>query len=129
MPYLNCKLNIEESEEIANDISEVLLKNTSEILGKKAEVTAINIEFVGNGFWYIGKQKAKDSFFLDIKITEGTNTKEQKQSYIKQVFEDMKNILGELEPASYIVIDDVRSDSWGFDGMTQEMRFLKKEGI
>lgn len=35
----------------------------------------------------------------------------------------MKNILGEIDPTSYIVIDDVRSDSWGYDGFTQEYRF------
>lgn len=46
MPYLNCKLSVDESEGLADKVVSLLLKNTSDILGKKEEVTAINIEFV-----------------------------------------------------------------------------------
>lgn len=79
MPYLNCKLSVEESADIAEQVAKILLKNTSEILGKKAEVTAINIEFVSPKYWFVGNTSNKESFFLDIKITEDTNTKEQKK--------------------------------------------------
>lgn len=123
MPYLNCKISAEESQERATEVAKVLLKNTSEILGKKAEVTAINIEFCSSKYWFIGELNNKGAFYLDIKITKGTNTKEQKASYIKKVYEDMKNILGDIDPTSYVMIDDVEGDSWGYGGKTQESRF------
>lgn len=46
------------------------------------------------------------SLYLDIKITEDTNTKEQKTKYIQKVFDDMSSVIGKLNPISYIVIDD-----------------------
>ncbi len=37
----------------------------------------------------------------------------------------MNTILGELHPASYVVIMDVPADSWGYEGATQEYRYIK----
>lgn len=127
MPYLNCKLSVEESEDLAKEIANILLRNTSEILNKKAEVTAINIEFVSSKYWFIGDTRDKKSFFLDIKITKDTNTKEQKSEYINKVYKDMKSILGDINSTSYIVIDEVPSNSWGYDGFTQEYRFKEQK--
>ena len=129
MPYLNIKISGDESVDVATKVANSFLENTTNILGKKPEVTSINIEFMKPTFWFIGsnsiEQKKCSTFYCDIKITEGTNTKVQKETYVKQCFNDMQSILGELEPASYIVIDDIKGDSWGFEGVTQEYRFIQ----
>ncbi len=41
----------------------------------------------------------------------------------------MTQLLGKLNPASYIVVDDTKGDSWGFDGITQEYRQSQKKTI
>ena len=64
---------------------------------------------------------------MDIKITKGTNTKEQKANYIKKCYKDFQELLGEITPASYIVIDEVDGDSWGFEGLTQEYRYIQSK--
>ncbi len=33
--------------------------------------------------------------------------------------------MGRLNPASYIVVQDVRADAWGYAGETQEYRYIK----
>ena len=68
---------------------------------------------------------SQPSFYLDIKVTEGTNTKNEKARYVQAVFEAMGRLLGELAPASYIVIEEVRADAWGYSGQTQEFRYIK----
>jgi 4-oxalocrotonate tautomerase len=40
----------------------------------------------------------------------------------------MDTLIGPIKPASYIVIDDIKSDSWGFQGSTQEFRFAQNKG-
>lgn len=62
-------------------------------------------------------------------MTDGTNTKKEKAEYIKQVFTDFETILGEVTPASYIVIHDVRADSWSFQDLTQENRFIQSQSL
>ena len=126
MPYINVKLNAKESDEVREKIVAIVLKNTTNILNKKAEVTSVLVEFVSQKSWSIG-EKNSTTFYLDIKITKGTNTKEQKANYIKKCYEDFNKLLKDINPASYIVIDEVEADSWGFEGLTQEHRYIKSK--
>ena len=131
MPYLNVRISSEESPEIAEKIVTALMIHTNKILGKKPEVTSIEINFVSPKQWFVGgtcmSEQNAVTFYLDIKITEGTNTKAEKAKYVKNVFSDMEDIIGPITPASYIVIHDVRADSWGFQGNTQEFRFIQTQ--
>jgi len=133
MPYLNVRIAKEESAGIAEKIVDVLMKHTSEVLGKKPDVTSIDINFVSPASWYVGGEavvtKNEITFYLDIKVTDGTNTKQEKAEYIKKVFADFGSILGPITPASYIVIHDVRADSWGFEGESQEYRYIQSQSL
>ena len=126
MPYINVKLNAKESDEVREKIVAIVLKNTTNILNKKAEVSSVLVEFVSQKSWSIGG-KTCVTFYLNIKITKGTNTKEQKANYIKRCYEDFNELLEEINPASYIVIDEVEADSWGFEGLTQEYRYIQSK--
>lgn len=126
MPYINVKLNTKESDELREKIVDIVLENTTNILNKKADVTSVLVEFVSQKSWSIGG-KNSTTFYLDIKITKGTNTKEQKANYIKKTYKDFYGLLGEITPASYIVIDEIEADSWGFEGLTQEYRYIKSK--
>ncbi len=116
MPYLNVRVSLKESSEIAEKIVAVLMSHTNHVLGKKPEVTSIDIEFVSPERWFVGGSRVSDqnavTFYLDIKITEGTNTKAEKANYVKNVFNDIEAIIGQIAPASYIVIHDVRADTF-----------------
>ncbi len=126
MPYINVKLNAKESDEVREKVVAIVLKNTTNILNKKAEVTSVLVEFVSQKSWNIGG-KTCVTFYLNIKITKGTNTKEQKANYIEKTYKDFNELLEEVNPASYIVIDEVEADSWGFEGLTQEYRYIQSK--
>ena len=126
MPYINVKLNAKESDELREKIADIVLENTTTILNKKADVTSVLVEFVPQNTWIIGG-KTSVTFYLDIKITKGTNTKEQKANYIKKCYKDFQELLGEITSASYIVIDEIDGDSWGFEGLTQEYRYIQNK--
>ena len=126
MPILNVKVSIEKSPEAVAAISDMLLELTSSILGKKREVTAITIQFINPDSWVIVRplsEQHKSSFYFDIKITDETNTKDEKARYIAEVFAGFAKILGELHEESYIYVEDVRAASYGYGGRTQEYRY------
>ena len=133
MPYLNVRVSMKESSDTADKIVAILMTHTNEFLGKKPEVTSIAIDFIRPDLWFVGGTRISEqnavTFYLDIKITEGTNTKAEKAKYVKDVFADIEAIIGPITPASYIVIHDVRADSWGFQGSTQEFRFIKAQSL
>jgi 4-oxalocrotonate tautomerase len=129
MPYLNLKLSISPSAETTERLALVLTDLTAQILRKKREVTSVAIECIQFAQWTIGghslDSKNSATFFLEVKVTEGTNTKDEKAAYVEAVFKAVASLLGETEPASYIVIQEVRADSWGYGGATQENRYIR----
>lgn len=127
MPILNVKVSAKKSPELTRDISELLLDLTTRILGKKREVTAIAIDFVERDSWVVGgellSEQNRNSFYFDIKITDETNTKDEKARYIKEAFAGFERILGNLHEESYIYVQDVKAASYGYGGYTQEYRY------
>lgn len=129
MPILNVKVSASPSAELTQSISGVLLDLTSRILRKKRELIAITIDYVPPAHWVAGgttlAEQKKSSFYFDIKIVDGTNTKDEKAQYISEVFAAFDSLLGELHPESYVYIQDVRAEAYGFGGQTQEYRYIK----
>jgi 4-oxalocrotonate tautomerase len=129
MPILNVKLSAAPSPELITSVSETLLELTTRILHKKRELTAIAIDFVPPEHWVVGGRtlaaQGKRSMFLEIKIVDGTNTKDEKAAYIAAVFEAFARLLGDLHDESYIHVHDVRADAYGFGGQTQELRYIR----
>jgi 4-oxalocrotonate tautomerase len=127
MPILNVQVSATKSPELTKKISEMLLDLTTRILKKKREVTAIAIDFIAHDSWVVGGQllseQKKNSFYFDIKITDETNTKDEKALYIKEAFAGFAEILGNLHEESYIHVQDVKAASYGFGGYTQEYRY------
>ena len=128
MPYLNLNLPVAPSADVSAKAAEVLTQLTAELLGKKPELTAVAITATPPGAWYIGGRAlpaGRSSFYLDIKVTEGTNTKNEKARYVKAIFDAMRTLLGDLAPASYVVIHEMHADAWGYSGQTQEFRYIQ----
>jgi 4-oxalocrotonate tautomerase len=127
MPILNVKVSASKSPQLTRQISELLLELTTRILKKKREVTAIAIDYVDRDSWVVGgrllSEQGKNSFYFDIKITDETNTKDEKAQYIREAFAGFERILGDLHEESYIHVQDVRAASYGYGGRTQEYRY------
>lgn len=127
MPILNVKVAAERSPELTARIAAALIELTSRILKKKPEVTAIAIDYVPPDSWIIGgvplSEQGRTSFYFDIKITDETNTKAEKEQYIREAFVEFERILGNVHEESYIYVQDVRAASYGYGGRTQEYRY------
>jgi 4-oxalocrotonate tautomerase len=129
MPYLNLKLGVDASTELAERAATTLTQLTAKRLGKKRELTSVQVEFVPRAHWFIAgtsvQSGGSSTFYLDVKITEGTNTKDQKAVYMREVFAALESLLGPVQPASYIVLHELRADTWGHAGETQERRYAR----
>ena len=128
MPILNVKLSRPASAELTTQVSEMLLELTSRILHKKRELTSIAIDYVDPAHWVVGgatlAAQGKSSFYFDIKVVDGTNTKDEKAAFIAAVFATMGELLGDLHHESYVYVHDVSATAYGFGGLTQERRYI-----
>jgi 4-oxalocrotonate tautomerase len=137
MPYLDVKicsaLPAGEFDAVAGRLAIELSDLTTKLLGKKHALTAVAVQRIDPGAWFIGAQALAQSgvstFFHEVKVTEGTNTKDEKAAYLKAVYGLFERALGPLHPASYAVIHEVRADAWGYGGETQERRYVRANGM
>jgi 4-oxalocrotonate tautomerase len=100
----------------------------AEFLHKDPKVTAVIVEQVPAEDWFCGGRslaaQGVASFWFDIKITDSTNTKDEKAAFIAQTFDAMQAILGRLHEESYVLVHDVHGYAYGFGGLTQEQRYI-----
>jgi len=127
MPILNVKISGVASAERSQQIAQMLSRHTQEILNKKPALISIAISYIDPAHWIVGGETLavlkKSSVYLDIKITDETNTKSEKAEYIKEVFKSFEGLLGDLHHESYIYVEDVRATAYGYGGLTQEYRY------
>lgn len=117
-----------QSPSLQADIANVVSELTAEILHKDPKVTAIIVKSVDAGDWFAGGKSLAEqklaSYWIDIHVTEGTNTKDEKAAYLAAMFKRMADILGPLHPETYLHVDEVKGDAYGFGGLTQERRYI-----
>jgi 4-oxalocrotonate tautomerase len=110
------------------DIAAAVTELTAKILHKDPKVTAIIVKSVDAADWFAGGNSLAEqklaSYWLDIHVSEGTNTKDEKAAYLAAMFNRMGELLGPLHTESYLHVDEVRGDAYGFGGLTQERRYI-----
>lgn len=124
MPYINIRTAGEPvSDDTAQRLMDEMGQAVDDLLGKKREVTAVSLEELPDARWQIaGTPVGKRTAYVEILITLGTNTTEEKAAMIAAATQLLKETWGDLETASYVVIKELPADSWGYDGRTQAAR-------
>lgn len=56
--------------------------------------------------------------FVNIKITRGGVTEEQKKKLIKGATQLLADVLGKNPKTTFVVIDEVDTDNWGISGQS-----------
>lgn len=127
-PFLNVKASAEPSAELSEALASGLVEITSRVLRKKPEITSVSIEYTAPEHWIVGGKSlashGKASFWLDIKVVDGTNTKDEKAQYLGEVFALMRRVLGDLHEESYALVHEVKADAYGYAGVSQEHRYV-----
>lgn len=96
-----------------------------DIMRKRPEVTAVLVDVAEPGSWSVGGKPVSVAANLDVKVTRGTNTHEEKARFVAAVAAMFREVLGpDLPVATYVVVDEIEADAWGYDGVTQEERRL-----
>jgi 4-oxalocrotonate tautomerase len=116
------------SPSLKADIAVAVSELTARILRKDPKVTAVIVRSVDAADWFAGGRSLADqqlaSFWLDVHVSEGTNTKDEKAEYLAAMYKRMGELLGPLHHESYLHVDEVRGDAYGFGGQTQERRYI-----
>ena len=128
MPIINVSVTGKPDPTLSQRIAEQVTELTTSHLKKDRTVTAVAIHYVDPAHWFAGGKSlaAQDanSFWLDIKVVDGTNTKLELSNYLEDVFATISGTLGKTHVESYILVHEVPAAAYGFGGKTQEFRFI-----
>lgn len=117
-----------ETPSLKADIAAAVSELTAKILHKDLKVTAIIVKATNAADWFAGGKSLAEqklaSYWLDIHVSEGTNTKDEKAAYLAAMFTRMGELLGPLHEETYLHVDELKGDAYGFGGLTQERRYI-----
>jgi 4-oxalocrotonate tautomerase len=128
MPMITVRYVTPKSRpELRSGIAALAARLAAETLGKDPGVTAVLVEPAEPDSWFIaGKHPTEaglSAFWLDIKITAGTNTKGETTAFIKAAFDGMAALLGPLHEECYAFVHATDGDAYGYGGRTQNGRW------
>ena len=127
MPILHLKVSPVQLS-CYRSLASALTRLTALHLGKRPEVTAVVIDDVPAARWHIGGSDVQGATaFLEISITQGSNTAQEKAAFIAAGFAELQNQVGDGQPlasASYVVVRELPASDWGYGGQTQAARKL-----
>lgn len=122
MPYIDLRLQPTPSPGQAARLTRGITDAMVEVAGKRREVTAVRISGA-EAYWTIGGESADTATaYLDVKITRGTNSAEEKAALLQRLHALLVDTLGELAEASYLVVHELAAENWGYAGLTQAAR-------
>jgi len=117
-----------EATSLKAGIAAVITELTATILHKDPKITAVIVKSVDAADWFAGGRSLAEqklaSYWIDTHVSEGTNTKDEKAAYLAAVFRRMGELLGPLHEETYLHVDEVRGDAYGFGGLSQERRYI-----
>ena len=125
MPYIGLTVAAEPSAELTQRTVEALTDLTVTLLRKERSVTTVVVQYVSPATWARGGVTGSRRFFVDAKITAGTNSRQEKARYIREVHQGLARVLGE-PAAGYVAVTEIPADSWGHGGETQEIRYVRE---
>lgn len=116
------KLNRKQTDTLIGETTRLM----HELMGKRVDVTSVRIEQVPGDSWGIGGSRVVEAgpaaAHMDIKITAGTNTAEEKAAMVAAGYRLMQDVLESVNEACYVIIHELPADAWGFAGQTQASR-------
>lgn len=131
MPYINIRLGCKLSNEQKKIINQKMTSLMNLVMGKNPEVTVVHIMESEQSEWSVNSLELNEEnpigAYVDIKVTQGTNTPEEKSKMIEETVLMLKDTVGAIQEACYVVVHDISADSWGYNGKTQYARVLEKK--
>jgi len=126
MPYVSATLAVTPSDELTARVIAALTDLTVEILGKERPRTTVVVQYVPAGQWARGGVPPPvRGYFVDVKVTAGTNLRHDKARYVRDVSRALQTLLGEA--SGYVAVEELPADSWGYAGETQELHYLRNK--
>ncbi|QEN87045.1 4-oxalocrotonate tautomerase [Labrys sp. KNU-23] len=105
---------------------------TCAVLRKEPDRTLVMVDYVPHEQWFVAglslAELGRNSFRLEVTVTDETNTREEKAAFHAQAFELLSGIIGNVHSHSNVHIVDCRATAYGYGGITQDRHYQQGAG-
>ena len=133
MPILTLKLSAQACVSYPPALAQDLTRLSQDVLHKRGDVTSVVFQRIPQEDWWVGGEVSEQVFAqLDIRITQGTNTEDEKAAFIAQAYLVLSHHVGDgqvLHSTSYISVQELPATDWGYGGHTQQQRREMSQGL
>jgi len=133
MPFLHIRIAPRRGTQVdAAALACDFTRMAADLLGKRADLTSVRVERIEPGDWFIDGvpgERRLPTGHVQIQVTQGTNTAAEKAAFVARAYERLAAAMGPLHPASYVVVDEIAADAWGYGGRTQAARRLETDAV
>ncbi|UCI25098.1 tautomerase family protein [Mesorhizobium sp. B2-8-5] len=128
MPIINISVTGKPDAKLSAALAKEATDITTRELRKDPTITAVAVNYIDPQHWFAGgkslAEHGANTFWLDIKVVDGTNTKLELEAYLKAIFEAFGRLLGGVHEESYAFVHEVPAAAYGYGGKSQEFRFI-----
>src|SRR4051812_29231605 len=93
MPFVNATLCAKPSPGLTERVVLLLTDLTAKVLGKERERTTVAVQYVPEEQWGRGGAIPARGFYVEVKITSGTNSRDDKSRYVREVNHGLQMLL------------------------------------
>lgn len=127
MPTLHLRITPLHNPQHYTTLGHALTELTARVLHKRTEVAVVTIDDLPPARYLIaGLVTPQPAAHLTIQITANTNSALEKSEFIAAAYHLLKQQLGDLHPASYVIVQEIPATDWGYSGLTQSARKAAK---
>jgi 4-oxalocrotonate tautomerase len=127
MPTLRLQISPLQNPDRYAALGAALTRITAQVLHKRPEVTVVMIDDLPAARYLVGGRATEQPLAcLEISVTAGTNTADEKRQFIQQAHAELHRQLSVgaalLNEASYVIVRELPATDWGYGGYTQAHR-------
>ena len=126
MPFARLTLIPAPASDAAQSLTADLTAMVARDLSKQRDLTSVLVETPGASRWTIGANEQEVAAHLEVCVTAGTNTEEEKRAFVGNAMLLLRQAMPTLPVATYVVVKELPAINWGYDGQTQADRARKK---
>lgn len=119
---------LDDEPMLRTKLARTVSKLSATHLGKDQNITAVAVQSIAPEDWFIADRSLRDhgrsAFWIDIRVVDGTNTRDEKAAFVAAAFAAMAELIGPLHSESYVHVNEVRGDAYGYGGLTQNERYI-----
>lgn len=98
----------------------------AEVMRKRREVTVVEVVQTHSQWQVAGEVTPGPVAYVDIKITQGTNSAADKAALLAEFQALLVQEIGTMAAPAYVVIHEIPPTDWGFEGLPQATRLANK---